>query len=256
MSNLKRLKKLSFIVSNPQIITCRTQYLFILSHMRSRSSLLSHILGSNPSICGYSELHKHYFTRKDFLEMRIQLYKEFGWNIKNKYLLDKILHNFHGISPKIFKMAKPKVIFLLRDSKSTLESLIAMGYQHNKEKYKDANKALEYYRDRLSYLEKYAQQLEGDYYFIESDDLVENTDQVLANLSTWLNLEQPLVKNYSIFKKTSKVGHGDFSNNLKSGTILKATRTDKESEIPDEVLEKGKYYYNKCKQVLLKWHYQ
>jgi len=251
MSALQKLKKLSFLALNPQIVTCNTEYLFIFSHMRSRSSLLSHILGSNPGICGYTELHRHYFTRKDLLDMRIQLYKEFGSDIKNKYLLDKILHNFHGISPTIFKVAKPKVIFLLRKPKSTLESLMTMGYQHNREKYKDPNKALDYYRERLSYLEKYAQQLEGKYYFVESDDLVENPDQVLANLSKWLNLEQPLTKNYSIFDKTSKIGHGDASGKLKSKTILN-TRIEKKIEIPYEVLNKGYCYYNECKQTLLK----
>jgi hypothetical protein len=54
----------------------RTQYLFVISHMRSRSSLLSHILGSHPQVIGYSELHQSYQRWSDLLWRRTLAYLE------------------------------------------------------------------------------------------------------------------------------------------------------------------------------------
>ena len=33
------------------------QHIFLLSHMRANTSLISHILGSHPQISGYYEMH-------------------------------------------------------------------------------------------------------------------------------------------------------------------------------------------------------
>jgi hypothetical protein len=41
------------------------RHLFLLGHMRSYSSVLSHILGSHPQIDGYCETHIKYRTRLD-----------------------------------------------------------------------------------------------------------------------------------------------------------------------------------------------
>jgi hypothetical protein len=35
-------------------------FLFVVSHLRSYSSLLCHILGNHPEISGYSEMHQSY----------------------------------------------------------------------------------------------------------------------------------------------------------------------------------------------------
>ena len=47
----------------------QTNYLFLLSHMRSYSSLMSHLLGSSPQIDGYGEMHLRYRTRLSLLAL-------------------------------------------------------------------------------------------------------------------------------------------------------------------------------------------
>ena len=44
-------------------------HILLISHQRSHSTLLAHILGSHPEIDGYSELHQHYLSPVDLRSM-------------------------------------------------------------------------------------------------------------------------------------------------------------------------------------------
>ena len=68
--------------------------LFVLSHMRSGSSLLTHILNSNPEIIGYGETHLDYESEKDFKALMFRVYWRLrDLNMNHTYLLDKVLHD-------------------------------------------------------------------------------------------------------------------------------------------------------------------
>jgi len=250
MSILTKIKKLSQIDLYLQSIICRTKYLFIFSHMRSRSSVLSHILGSNLDICGYSELQLSYTGHMSLIKMRFLLFNDLKCKLNNKYLLDKILGDYLLFSNKVFEIAKPKVIFLLREPESTIKSIINMGYITDIEWYKDPLKVMDYYCSRLLSLEEYSKKVAGNYFFIESDDLLDNTEYILDCLTKWLNLSEPLDKRYSIFHNTGKPGYGDPSDHIKSG-MLEKTKGYPVIKIPLEVLKRGEYSYKKCKDSLL-----
>jgi hypothetical protein len=250
MSILTKAKKLSAVAFNPGIMTCDSKYLFILSHMRSRSSVLSHILGSNDGVCGYSELHSSYIRYIDILKMRVKLYSDLRCNLRGKYLLDKILHNSIVISKEMFETTTPKIIFLLRDAESTINSIINMGYLANIDWYKNPEKVAEYYCSRLSCLKKYAETVGEGYYFLESDDLVNNTDYVLSTLTKWLSLDKPLCKSYSVFNNTGKPGHGDLSANIKSGKVIK-TKGYSNIEVSQKILKQAKFSYNQLRASLM-----
>lgn len=246
------MKDIYFVVRHPEIIAGRSKYLFIFSHMRSRSSVLSHILGSNPGICGYRELHKSYINRRDLVNLRIQLSRELRTNIDNKYLFDKILHNNCLLDPKIFKLAQPKVLFLLREPQGTIQSITNyMGYFRGKTKYQNPQEGLNYYCARLAFIEKYARKIDCDSFFLDSDDIINEPDTVLEKLSNWLQLDVPLDKNYQTFQKTGKAGHGDASPAIQTGTIQKKSQS-LEVEIPQEIVEQGKVSYQSCKDAILK----
>lgn len=243
-------KKLYRFAINLDNILYPSKYIFIFSHMRSRSSVLSHVLGSNPDICGHSELHLPYKGRMSLLKMRIELFNDLKCNLKDKYLLDKILHDFQ-FSEKIFEIVKPKVIFLLRDPESTIKSIINMGYLTGIEWYKDPKQASDYYCTRLLQLEEFAKRTGDDYFFVESNELVNNTESILERLTQWLNLDEPLDKRYSVFHNTGKTGRrgGDPSNNIKSG-ILEKTNDYPDIKIPQDVLHKAESSYEKCRTAL------
>ncbi|TNC81110.1 MAG: sulfotransferase family protein [Oleiphilus sp.] len=251
MSILSKVKKLSSLALHPGIIASQSKYLFILGHMRSRSSVLSHILGSNEGVCGYSELHLSYESPMSLLRMRLELHNDLGCDLKDKYLLDKILHNKLVLSKDLIQSVKPKVIFLIREPESTLKSIIYMGQMTGVDWYQNPKRAQEYYCSRLSNLEAYAALLEGNYFFLEADELVKHSDLVLARLSDWLSLKEPLDANYSTFNHTASKGRGDPLDNIRAGTI-KETESHASIEIPEQVLQLAHAAYTRCQSLLKK----
>lgn len=250
MSVFSKARKLSLIVSNPHIVTCKTGYLFLLSHMRSRSTVLSHVLGSNPDICGYSELHRAYNSWVDLWKMRAELFDETRCNLSDKLLHDKLLHNSCAISDEILQSVKPRIIFLLREPESTLRSIINMGHRTGVAWYQDPQKAARYYCSRLAALEQYASRVRGQYYFVDAEEMVNDTDAVLKSLSDWLGLSEPLGRSYSQFANTGRRHYGDSSEHIKSG-VIKKTEGHPEVVLPGEALRSARRSYDQCKQYLL-----
>ena len=121
------LKIILRLAKNPQIILDNRGYIFILSHMRSRSTLLAHILGSNPEIGGYFELHKSYLNWLDLIILRLRVQLD---NKNIKFALDKILWNRLQISEKICLKENLKIIFLLRKPEDTIKSIIDQVVEH------------------------------------------------------------------------------------------------------------------------------
>lgn len=246
---LSKARKLSSIALKPQIITSQNRYLFILSHMRSRSTVLSHILGSNPEIRGYREQHRSYQSRLDLLKLRAELCREFRCYLSREYLLDKILHEHYRVSEQMLDFAQPKLVFLLREPESTLKSIIDMGQRTGVAWYRDPRQATDYYCSRLADLANFARRAESGYFYLEADDLVNRTDRVLAELSEWLKLRQGLDKNYSSFPKTGKRYYGDSSEHIKAG-VIKQTQGHPEVKLPPELLRRADASYRHCREVL------
>ena len=72
----------------------RPQTVFILSHMRSGSSLLEHILSSNDEIMGFGEQNRIYKNFFDLKKMEFYIRKKQRLFFNNvKYSVDQILHN-------------------------------------------------------------------------------------------------------------------------------------------------------------------
>ena len=251
MSFLTKTKALASLISKYLSSKKDLKYIFILSHMRSRSSVLSHILGSNDSVCGYGELQNSYIQHTDITKMHKDLYNDLKCNFRGKYLLDKILGNHLTISDEVFETVKPKVIFLLREPESTIKSIMNMGYITGVDWYKDPKKASDYYCSRLSHLTSYAESFTGDSFFLESSELVNNTDQVLKELTKWLKLKKPLMPKYKKFDYTGKPGYGDPSDNIQIGKLIK-TKGHPNIEIPIEILQIAESSYEKCRNSLHK----
>lgn len=246
-----KAQKLIQSALSPQNLFCHSKHLFVFSHMRSRSTLLTHILGSNPEICGYNELHQSYDSPLSLLKMRVKLNNDVEKSFKDKFLLDKILHNGYLVTDQFLSSVNPKVVFLLRNPESSLQSIIRMGAHPATQEYANPYIAVGYYSRRLIELASYAQKLERNYFFIESDDLLNKPDIILNNLSLWLNLKVPLYKNYSTFKKTGRHGFGDMSDHIKAGTIYD-TGTYPKINFPMDVLYEAQKAYDKCKETLTK----
>lgn len=250
MSIQTKAKKLALLAANPEILFCKKKYLFMVSHMRSRSSVLSHILGNNPEVYGYKELHISYKGRISLINMQIELKKELKSKLRNNYLFDKILHNW-PISDEVLNNAQPKIIFLLREPEETIKSIINMGVKTGIDRYKVPEEVTEYYCKRLRKMEQLSYRVGKGYLFIESTDLIKNSEATLIQITEWLSLKEPLTTTYSTFNDTGVLGYGDPLENIKSG-VLKATKSYPSIIVPEHLLQKAEDSYKKCKATLSK----
>ena len=112
---------------------------------------------------------------------------------------------------------------------ATIESIVRMGALFDNDWYHDAEKAIEYYCQRLGVLLGYAELLQGRAFFIESDDLLDARAGTLESLSNWLELDTPLASSYDIFEKTGKPHFGDMSPNISLGRIVRNSHPPNDS---------------------------
>jgi len=223
--------------------------LFILSHMRSGSSLLTHILNTNPEIAGYGETHIEYSSQKEFYALiaKVHVYLR-KFIVSEKYILDKILHNDRLANTKLLTK-EPRIygIFLVREPQRSLASLMKLWSDW------DENTALNYYTSRLHNLVSYAKLIndKSRSILLTYDQLVQESDQVLLALQKFLDVGQPFSSEYEVLPTTGLKYIGDSSANIKAGKIIK-TSHDSKVKITPALLEQGWQAFHDCHAALSK----
>ncbi len=233
--NVNSLNKLvnALCSTNLQILK-KSKHIFLISHMRSRSSLLSHIIGSHNQIMGHSELHLSYTTNIDFLKCKTIILANQNQAYHNEQIyFDKILHNHLKLSLEQFNKRQCKLIFMVREPISSVKS-IAMMLSKNPS-LGQIEKSANYYVNRLKKIQKiYAEFPKESCYYLSSENLVNNPEEELSNLSDWLELSTYLSNEYTIFDNTGNRRSGDFSDNIKQGKVLKTT-TPHKLDLPSNI---------------------
>ncbi|MBD2666874.1 nucleoside triphosphate hydrolase superfamily protein [Richelia sinica FACHB-800] len=216
--------------------------IFILSHMRSGSSLFTHILNSNPEIIGYGETHINYNDESDIKQLLFKVYGKLRQiNMSHKYILDKVLHNHKILAENFLTSEKIYAIFLVREPKRTLASILNIKPNWSEEK------ALNYYIDRLLTLERYAKLINSKEHtlWLDYDQLVNQSNSVFVKLQNFLETKTAFSEEYEILHTTGIKGIGDSSENIKAGRIIKEQRK-LEANISIEAIEKASHYFNEC----------
>lgn len=213
-----------------QLLIERADYIFLCSHMRGYTSLLSHILGSHNEIKGYSEMHQSYRSNFGLIQLRFKSKLTTKSLNTPRFLYDKLLHNQYKISRSILHQKNVHPILMIREPEQTIKSIINMGEKmHQVSWYTDEKKVTDYYCKRLLQLEQIAKKSKGRIPFILGNQLIDQPESTLNFLSEYLQLNHPLQKDYNTFSLTGTVGLGDPSKHIKSGTIVK--NRDKYSHI-------------------------
>ena len=236
-------------IADPYRVRLRQQpykIIFILSHMRSGSSLFSHILNSNPEIIGYGETHINYQSEADLKALQFKVY----WQLKNPqmchtYILDKILHDHKIVNTDILRSPHIYTIFLIREPQKTLASILDIKPDWSEEK------AVKYYCDRLETLGDYAKII-GDtrsYFFLTYDQLINGSEQVFLDLQKFLKTASGFSEEYQILKTTGKRGIGDSTEKIKAGRILKSERK-LDITISPEASARAMQIFTKCQDQL------
>jgi hypothetical protein len=223
--------------------------LFILSHMRSYSSLLAHVLGSHPEIDGYCETHLRYHSRLDVLRLQWRVRKLTGEPLNGRYVLDKILHNY-AISPGILGNPRMRAVLLLRDPVDVVQSILHMGTHLDPvERNTNMEQVADYYVTRLQRLADLARKLGRRAAFVESESLLNYPDATLEFLRDYLELNDPLQRRYRSFCKTGKPGYGDPSPAIRSGEISVHKENRARFAVPAPLVAKVAAAHDACLDV-------
>src|SRR5882724_7053874 len=200
------------------------RHLFLFGHMRSYSSVLSHILGSHPQIDGYCETHTKYRTRLDLLRLHYRVRKLTGEPLDGDYVLDKVLHDY-PMAQSILGSRRTRGIVLVRRPRETVRSIIEMGLNYSPVAWhRDFERVASYYEARLAGLLRLAEELRGRAVFLEAETVLTNTRHVLDQLGTFLELQSPLQPEYRRFAHTGEAGFGDPSAAISTGHVTVGPR--------------------------------
>lgn len=198
------------------------RHIFLLSHMRAYTSLFGHIMGSNPAICGYYEMHIGYYSWRSLVRQKLLYAQSEQVKPRCSYIFDKILHDDHRVATPVLNRIGSKVIFCLRHPRHTIPSIVKL-YRDIDPSHDFASEAFaaDYYVQRLDTLLNLATSLERPFFYLDAESLVETPEQTLGELSSWLQLKTPLSQNYDVQKKTSRQKYGDTSTRLGAGHLVK-----------------------------------
>jgi hypothetical protein len=243
---------------DPEKIWGRSQpmrILLILSHMRSGSSLLTHILTHNPAILGYGETHRTYQTTHDFKQLMADVYwrcHEFRHlrdlkhlRMNHHYVLDKVLHNHLLSNLSLLTHPQVSIIFLIREPVASLVSL-----QKLKPHLSDRQR-FDYYSSRLLQLADYAKFINNKNrsLWVTYEQLLDNTPSVLRSLKQFLGTKLEFSEHYQILKTTGQKGVGDSQEKIKSGKIIRQ-KSPPPTSLPADIREEAEGIYQTTYQAL------
>lgn len=197
--------------------TGHLQPLFLFAHMRSGSSLLVHLLVSNPEIVGFGEAHCRYAGRRSLLDGLLHIYDRVGAKPgSGRYVLDKMVQNKYV--EDISVLGGARVLFLTRPPERTLDSILELGLDSTP----TLDDARFHYEERMEWMLETAGQLDpSTWTHVDYTDIVDDTERTLVRLTQFLGLAMPLSSEYETDWYTAKRHIGDSSENIKSGQVTR-----------------------------------
>lgn len=181
--------------------------LLILAHMRSGSSLLQHVLASNPAVIGRGERNKSYRTPWDLDRLVVDVCANQKVVPKKELtFVDQINHGRLIERESILVHPRVKKIFLLREPFGAIGSIVHVLGKHYDI---DLDRAVRYYVNRLRELRGYAEaeSSRSKQFFLTYGDLVGDArGRVLSSLGDFLGLERELAEDYRTFSFTGRSG--------------------------------------------------
>lgn len=206
------------------------RFLLLLSHMRSGSSLLTHLLTTNPEVIGYGETHTTYANANDFKVLLKKVYwqaQDFrtlrdvqNLRMNHRYVMDKVLHNKKFLDHEFLRSDQVYAVFLLREPERSLASIADLKPHWNHQD------TIDYYATRLTRLVEYARLIGNRQrqLVVTYEQLLDDTANVLITLQRFLQTQTPFTEKYKVLKTTGMKGVGDPKGQIKAGKIVRSQR--------------------------------
>ena len=244
--------------SKPYHVAFRSKpyrFLLLLSHMRSGSSLLTHLLTTNPEVIGYGETHIDYTDADDFRVLLKKVYwqaQDFrtlqdmqNLRMNHQYVMDKVLHNKKFLDHEFLTSEQVYGIFLLREPERSLASIADLKPHWNQQD------TIEYYTERMAMLVEYARLINDPErtLVVTYEQILENTPNVLKTLQQFLHTQAPFSEEYKVLKTTGMKGVGDPKGKIKAGKIVRSQRQLTQSFAP-EITQRAQQVHRDCQAQL------
>lgn len=222
---------------------------FLVSHMRSYSSLLCHLLNSNPQIDGYGELGIDYRSLLDLIAMRNKIVGTIGRPLSGRYTLDKLLHPRLDIADQVLRAPTTHVMIGIRNPEASVRSIITMGRRRRRPDWKRRpREAARYYIDRSRAFRALVKR-RADVLVFPADAVIDDTERFLSGMTDWLGLKTPLQPNYELGAMTGRSRFGDNTAQIRTG-VINRDRPVSEIEIPEPVKDRIWTAYDRTLDVL------
>ena len=194
----------------------------VLAHMRSGSTLLSHLLAASPKINAMGEQNVTYSSQEQLDELAARVYAmTLHPRVRHRYVVDQINHNRYTPQAELLH-GVPKIV-LVRDPYESIPSMLRLFADRW---YWDAEIANKYLCERLAGLSDLIRSDRRDMSFaLTYADLVDSPHKVLGDIARFLNLDAPLRADYGSQAFTGIIS--DSSDSIKSGVIRRPEHDDR-----------------------------
>jgi Sulfotransferase domain len=226
--------------------------LLLLGHMRSGSTLLLHLLMSNPEVSALGERNAIYASRTDFSRLAIATRVAHGVPLRRlRYVVDQINHNHLTPNARLLRHSRVRGLFLLRQPQATVVSILELYRAFYPERNSVAG-AVDYYVERLRCLMKLADALRSTSCaaFLSYETLTESPQETLEALRSFLQLGQGFSQTYKTYSFTRK--RGDPGPRIAAGRIL-AEQANPRIQLPASELARARNAYVQCSDALARF---
>jgi hypothetical protein len=199
----------------------RPSALLLLGHMRSGSTLLLHLLLTNPAIAAAGERGAVYASRADLarlaLATRMARHAPFR---RLRYVADQVNHSYLTPDRRLLQDRRVRVLFLLRSPAPSIASILELYRVHYAQPWSVA-RAVEYYVERLEFLKGLGEGLPSKKCaaLVTYETLMQSPHETLQALRGFLKLRQGFSQTYGTYPFTGT--HGDPGPKIRTGRIIR-----------------------------------
>jgi hypothetical protein len=226
--------------------------LLLFGHMRSGSTLLLHLLMTNPEVSAVGERGAIYASKAEFacLAVATRIARRLPFR-RLRYVVDQINHSQLTPDRSLLQHSRVRVLFILRRPEASIASILELYRSYYAEPWSPA-RAVDYYVERLDALTQLGESLPSrtSGALIPYEVLTESPAETLEALRVFLGLNSGFSQTYQTYSFTAWAG--DPGPKIALGKVV---RSQRDSEVRLSALDhtRATEAYVKCQAALARF---